>query len=67
MGWNPHAYKILDKDCNDGEEMWEKFVKKHENIFMVLSGQIMGKGVGRLTSRGDHGNDVHQLWQTTRR
>jgi hypothetical protein len=46
---------------NDGEEMWDKFVRKHENIFLVLSGHILDDGLGRLTSIGDHGNPVHQL------
>ncbi|MGY8653225.1 MAG: metallophosphoesterase [Verrucomicrobiia bacterium] len=44
---------------NLGEQIWEKFVRKHENIFMVLCGHVIGEG--RLTSVGDHGNEVHQL------
>jgi hypothetical protein len=39
--------------------MWQGFVKKHENIFMVLCGHQLGNA--RLTSKGDHGNDVHQV------
>ncbi|MDQ7781004.1 MAG: metallophosphoesterase, partial [Planctomycetota bacterium] len=54
---NPHAYKCT----NDGDELWEKFVKKHENIFLVLSGHILNDGTGRMTSTGDHGNKVHQV------
>jgi predicted MPP superfamily phosphohydrolase len=44
---------------NLGEQMWQKFVRKHKNIFMVLCGHVLGEG--RLTSAGDHGNPVHQL------
>lgn len=44
---------------NNGELMWQKFVSKHANIFLVLCGHVLGEG--RLTSRGVHGNDVHQL------
>lgn len=55
--WNPHTYKC----SNDGEEMWEKLVKKHSNIFLVLSGHILNDGLGRLTSTGNHGNKVHQI------
>ena len=55
---NPHEYGC---GGNDGEEIWEKFVRKHENIFLVLSGHILGDGLGRLTSNGDHGNKVHQI------
>ena len=44
---------------NAGEQIWQKFVRKHENIFMVLCGHVIGEA--RLTSTGDHGNAVHQL------
>ena len=44
---------------NNGEQMWQKFVRKHRNIFMVLCGHISGEAV--LTSAGDHGNRVHQV------
>ena len=43
---------------NTGQAMWEKFVKEHENIFLVLCGHT---NVGRLTSQGKHGNEVHQI------
>ena len=46
-------------DGNDGEEMWQRFVRKHENIFMVLCGHHFGEAT--VTSIGDHGNPVHQL------
>ncbi len=60
-GGNPHNYGVHATGANDGEEMWEKFVQHHENIFLVLSGHITGDGAGRLTSTGTHGNEVHQL------
>jgi predicted MPP superfamily phosphohydrolase len=44
---------------NNGEQMWQKFVRKHGNIFMVLCGHYHGEAV--LTSAGDHGNQVHQI------
>lgn len=56
--WSPHAY---GSGNNDGEEMWEKFVQRHENIFLVLSGHILGDGLGRLTGTGERGNRVHQI------
>lgn len=55
---NPHVYKV---GGNDGEEMWEKLVRRHPNIFLVLSGHILDDGAGRLESVGDHGNTVHQV------
>jgi hypothetical protein len=56
--WNPHDYGW---PCNDGDELWEKFGRKHPNIFLVLSGHILNDGAGRLTSVGDNGNRVHEL------
>ena len=50
------GYKIKG---NAGEEIWEKLVSKHKNIFMVLCGHSSGEAV--LTSKGDHGNQVHQV------
>ena len=43
---------------NSGESIWEKFVSRHKNIFLVLSGHALEN---RLTSRGKHGNVVHQV------
>jgi hypothetical protein len=63
-----HSYLKADKtrtnrgmkiEGNLGEQMWRKFVRKHENIFMVLCGHHSGEAV--LTSAGDHGNQVHQI------
>lgn len=56
--YSPHK---SDPKWNDGEQMWEKFVRHHPNIFLVVSGHVKGKGVGRLSSRGVHGNTVHQM------
>jgi rhamnogalacturonyl hydrolase YesR len=44
---------------NNGEEIWQKFVRKHKNMFMVLCGHFSGEAL--LTSTGDHGNQVHQI------
>lgn len=63
-----HSYLNADKtrtkdsfeiEGNLGEQMWEKFVRKHQNIFMVLCGHVLGEAL--LTSTGDHGNQVHQI------
>jgi hypothetical protein len=50
------GYKITG---NAGEAIWQKLVSKHKNIFMVLCGHASGEAV--LTSKGDHGNQVHQV------
>ena len=44
---------------NTGEQTWQKFVKKHKNIFMVLCGHHTGEAL--RTDAGDHGNQVHQI------
>lgn len=56
--WNPHAYGCKG---NDGDETWNKFVRKHKNLLLVLSGHVLNDGLGRLVSEGDKGNKVHQI------
>ena len=44
---------------NLGEGIWNKFVSRHSNIFMVLCGHVLGEAY--LKSKGVSGNEVHQL------
>lgn len=63
-GGSPHKYPIAkssNADVNDGEQMWEKMVKRHPNIFMTVNGHVGGDGLGFLTSKGDSGNKIHQM------
>ena len=46
---------------NDGEELWQKLVRRHGNMRLVFSGHVATGGVGYLASVGEHGNTVHQL------
>jgi len=50
MGWG-----------NDGEELWQKLVRRHRNVMIVHSGHVSTGGLGYLASEGDYGNTVHQL------
>jgi len=63
--WRAHGYGVGQetgaKAVNDGEEIWEKLVKKHPNFFMVYSGHVLHEGLGRLVSEGEHGNKVYQF------
>ncbi|NLE37126.1 MAG: metallophosphoesterase, partial [Pirellulaceae bacterium] len=43
--WNPHAYPTPGS-VNDGEEMWNKLLKKHANVFMAMNGHVCGDGLG---------------------
>jgi len=53
---------------NDGEEIWNKFVKKHQNIFLILSGHVTrGDSVGYLKSMGINNNEVHQISANSQR
>lgn len=44
---------------NSAQQIWEKFVSQHENIFLVLCGHVLGEGL--LTTAGKNGNVVHQI------
>lgn len=47
---------------NTGEEIWEKLIKKHENVFLVMSGHATNveSHRGLLVSSGMKGNIVYQ-------
>ena len=62
--WNPHSYAIAATGLttiNDGQEMWDKLVKRHPNMFMVINGHVLNDGLGYLVSQGDAGNNVYQM------
>ena len=58
-----------DDDCppslsggtNDGNDMWEKLFRKHENITLVLSGHDHSDRIVYRQDQGDHGNTVTQM------
>lgn len=63
--WRPQAYGI-GKDTgenavNDGEQIWEKLIRKQPNIRFVFSGHILNSGVGSLISINDAGFPVYQF------
>ena len=60
---NPYAYNVASQPggTNDGEELWQKLVRKHPNFIMVINGHVGGDGTALLTSTGDQGNKVHQM------
>ncbi|MBN2310075.1 MAG: metallophosphoesterase [Candidatus Hydrogenedentes bacterium] len=49
-------YKV---EGNGAQAVWDKFVKRHASIFLVLCGHYTGEAT--ITLKGDHGNDVHAL------
>ena len=50
-----------DPTNNDGDDLWNKLVRKHANIAMVLCGHMTCDSVVRSTQIGDHGNVVQQI------
>ncbi|MCL1919583.1 MAG: metallophosphoesterase [Kiritimatiellaeota bacterium] len=46
---------------NTPQEMWEKCFSKHENVFLVVSGDQASVMALRQESRGAHGNVVHEV------
>lgn len=44
---------------NSGEQMWQKFIRRQPNIFLVVSGHVLG--VGLQTSINDAGGKVLEM------
>ena len=61
--WSPYDYGLASDPggVNDAEEMWQAFIRQHDDVALVLSGHVLNDGLGRLTSEQDGGGRVHQL------
>ena len=46
---------------NNGDQVWEKFVRKYENIVLVLSGHDPCSQIVYRQDVGDHGNIITQM------
>jgi len=59
--WNPHSYGVggSAEGVNDGQEMWDKFISKHANIDIVISGHVLNDGLGYAVSQG--AGTVHEM------
>ncbi len=57
MNW----IKCHGKRGNTSIQMWEKCFRKHENLFMICSGDQSRTQAYRLITVGGHGNTVHAL------
>lgn len=63
---NPHQFPPQwltgpESVVNDGEEMWNKLIRKHDNIDFVFSGHALSPGTGYRSDMSDGGHPVHQL------
>jgi hypothetical protein len=64
QSWNPHSYgvaKLPGETANDGQQLWDKLVSRHENFRFAFNGHVLGDGTGFQSSTGKHGNVVHQM------
>lgn len=61
--WSAHHYGLpeLPGGVNDGEALFQKLIRRHDQIDFVFCGHVLGDGVGRLTSTQDGGGLVHEL------
>lgn len=58
-GGRPQGYAV---GGNDGQMIWEKFVRKHANIFLVVSGHIIcDESQGMRVDTGEQGNRILQI------
>jgi len=51
----------ISEGYSTGELMWNQFVKKHENIVLVLCGHISSDKIVVTQTKGEHGNTVTQM------
>jgi hypothetical protein len=61
---SPYSYgvaKLPGESVNDGQQLWEKLVSRHQNFRLTFNGHVVGDGTGFLSSKGVHGNVVHQM------
>ncbi len=56
--WNPHNYRT--PQVNDGQELWDKLVRKHNFVF-TFNGHVLNDGTGYRADPNDNGKLVHQV------
>lgn len=57
---NPRQYGL--KDVHNGEELWEEFVSKHDNIVNVHSGHHIPENTGYRMDQTDNGANTAQMF-----
>ena len=55
------AATAYDPNNNNADELWDRFLSKHHNIFMVLCGHVDTDDTIVSTQIGDYGNVVTQV------
>ncbi len=57
--WSPHYTKTPGQK-NDGQELWDKLIRKHNFVF-VCNGHVLYDGTGYRSDKNDAGKTVHQI------
>ena len=52
-------FKAVHPEHNNAEDLWAKFLSRHDQIFLVLSGHQHGQA--RRVDKNAYGHDVHQV------
>ena len=65
VGEDVIAPSLYSPYWNDGDDLWEKLIRKHENIDMVVSGHVGMDSILCTPATGDNGNTVYQLLMNT--
>ena len=55
------SQSYYDPTNNDADDIWDKFVRKHPNICMVMSGHMTASDVVVSKKTGDYGNEITQI------
>ncbi|MBN2210119.1 MAG: metallophosphoesterase [Sedimentisphaerales bacterium] len=59
QAWNPYKSDAPGTK-NDGQELWDKLVRKHNFVF-VFNGHVLRDGTGYRADKNDAGKTVHQV------
>jgi hypothetical protein len=62
--WNPHSYGVAKStadDVQDGEQLWNNLVSKHENFVLTLNGHVLNDGLGRVVTKTPAGREIPQV------
>lgn len=57
----PSSYGFAKGACNDPYQIFDKFIKKHSNMFMVFSGHVPSDDIFMKEAKGEHGNTIYQF------
>jgi len=61
-GFYENLEETNPQNGNEGREQWNKLIKQHKNIYLVLCGHISeGTGTAYLKTPGINNNEVHQM------